>query len=51
MPGLTHRPRSRSSPKLIDTNIFLSFYHLTSEDLKELKKLVVTYTVSSSAAN
>lgn len=25
----------------IDTNIFLSFYHLTSEDLEELKKLVV----------
>ena len=24
----------------IDTNIFLSFYHLTSEDLEELKKLV-----------
>ena len=25
----------------IDTNAFLSFYHLTSEDLEELKKLVV----------
>jgi predicted nucleic acid-binding protein len=25
----------------IDTNIFLSFYHLTSEDLEELKKLAV----------
>jgi len=25
----------------IDTNIFLSFYHLTSEDLEELKKLVL----------
>lgn len=25
----------------IDTNIFLSFYHLTSEDLEELKKLTV----------
>ena len=25
----------------IDTNIFLSFYHLTSEDLEELKKLFV----------
>lgn len=25
----------------IDTNVFLSFYHLTSEDLEELKKLVV----------
>jgi len=25
----------------IDTNIFLSFYHLTSEDLTELEKLVV----------
>jgi predicted nucleic acid-binding protein len=25
----------------IDTNIFLSFFHLTSEDLEELKKLVV----------
>ena len=24
----------------IDTNILLSFYHLTSEDLEELKKLV-----------
>jgi predicted nucleic acid-binding protein len=24
----------------IDTNVFLSFYHLTSEDLEELKKLV-----------
>jgi predicted nucleic acid-binding protein len=23
----------------IDTNVFLSFYHLTSEDLEELKKL------------
>jgi hypothetical protein len=25
----------------IDTNIYLSFFHLTSEDLEELKKLVV----------
>jgi predicted nucleic acid-binding protein len=25
----------------IDTNIFLSFFHLTSEDLEELKKLIV----------
>ena len=25
----------------IDTNIFLSFFHLTSEDLEELKKLAV----------
>ncbi len=25
----------------IDTNTFLSFYHLTNEDLEELKKLVV----------
>src|SRR3989442_14946441 len=25
----------------IDTNIFLSFYHLTSDDLDELKKLVI----------
>jgi predicted nucleic acid-binding protein len=25
----------------IDTNIFLSFYHLTSEDLEELRKLAV----------
>lgn len=25
----------------IDTNIFLSFYHLTSDDLEELEKLVV----------
>ncbi len=25
----------------IDTNIFLSFYHLTSEDLEELRKLSV----------
>lgn len=25
----------------IDTNVFLSFYHLTNEDLEELKKLVV----------
>ena len=25
----------------IDTNVFLSFYHLTSEDLEELKKLAV----------
>jgi hypothetical protein len=24
----------------IDTNIFLSFFHLTNEDLEELKKLV-----------
>jgi predicted nucleic acid-binding protein len=23
----------------IDTNVFLSFYHLTNEDLEELKKL------------
>ncbi len=25
----------------IDTNIFHSFFHLTSEDLEELKKLAV----------
>ncbi|MEH2475949.1 putative nucleic acid-binding protein [Nitrobacteraceae bacterium AZCC 2161] len=25
----------------IDTNVFLSFYHLTNEDIEELKKLVV----------
>jgi predicted nucleic acid-binding protein len=25
----------------IDTNVLLSFYHLTSEDIEELKKLVV----------
>ena len=25
----------------IDTNIFLSFYHFTKEDLEELKKLGV----------
>jgi len=25
----------------LDTNVFLSFYHLTSDDLEELKKLVV----------
>ena len=25
----------------IDTNVYLGFYHLTSEDLEELNKLVV----------
>jgi len=25
----------------IDTNILLSFYHLTNEDIEELKKLIV----------
>ena len=25
----------------IDTNVYLSFYHLSSDDLEELKKLVV----------
>ena len=25
----------------IDTNVFLSFYHLSNDDLEELKKLIV----------
>jgi len=33
----------------IDTNIYLAFYHLTSDDLEQLKKLLAV--ISSKKAN
>lgn len=35
------RQRSKHDDLFIDTNVFLSFYHLSSDDLEELRKLAV----------
>lgn len=39
--GVPNRKRNNEMNVFIDTNVFLSFYHLTSEDLEELEKLAV----------
>jgi predicted nucleic acid-binding protein len=39
--GLLNGKRNNEMNVFIDTNVFLSFYHLTSEDLEELEKLAV----------